>query len=75
MRQYCEYFTMEKCKEFFFRGCEHLKRMSKTDPDSVFVEHIKDKQNGGFGEDINCNFRLNGKETHKSFWKDRSLRV
>ena len=40
--------TEEKVREIICRGREHLKGISKRDPESELVEHVKETHNSEF---------------------------
>ena len=63
----CKYvYIGESARNAYSRGREHLRGMSKRDPESVFVEHIVNEHNSDFGEDECCGFRMNVMESHKT---------
>ena len=63
----CKYaYQGESARNSYCRGREHLKGLLKRDPDSVFVQHIKEKHNSDFGDDPCYGFRMSVRETHTS---------
>ena len=61
----CDYvYYGESARNSYCRGREHLKGLTKRDPDSVLVEHINERHNGEFGNSVCCDFKMNVKETH-----------
>ena len=63
----CEYvYYGESARNSYCRGREHLKSLSKRDPESVLVEHVNTKHDGVYCENICCEFRMSVKETHSN---------
>ena len=56
----------ESARNSYCRGREHLKSLSKRDPESVLVEHVNTKHDGVYCENICCEFRMSVKETHSN---------
>ena len=64
-REGCEYvYFGESARNCFCRGREHLKGISKRDPESVLVEHVMEMHNSEFECGVCCGFRMNVREVH-----------
>ena len=48
----------------YCRGHEHLKGISKRDPESVLMEHVGERHNSEFEYGECCGFRMNVREMH-----------
>ena len=64
-REGCEYvYFGESARNCFCRGREHLKGISKRDPENVLVEHVMEMHNSEFECGVCCGFRMNVREVH-----------
>ena len=64
-RERCEYvYCGESARNCYCRGREHLKGISKRDPESVVVEIVMESHNCEFECGVCCGFRMNVREMH-----------
>ena len=58
-------YTVEKVQEIFFcRGHEHLKGISKRDPENVLVKHVIEMHNSEFEYGVCFGCSMNVREMH-----------